>query len=359
MVVLEIIKWLFAAISLIATLASLIKWDDWWIRIFDFPRIQIVVINFISILLFLGISFIVDLINILFLFLLFASLIYQGKKIFLYTPFAPKQVAKCTPESEGESICMLVCNVYTPNRNSEALISLVELHDPDLVLTLESDLWWEKQLAPIEKHLSHTVKVPLDNLYGMHLYSRLPLEDVQVLYIVKEDIPSIHAKVLTPDGQKINIHCLHPEPPSPSESETSTDRDAELLIVAKNVKSLKGPVMVFGDLNDVAWSRTTRLFQKISGLLDPRIGRGFYNTFHAKYPLLRWPLDHIFFSGHFLLKDLRVLPNMGSDHFPVLIRLALWPMKHAENKPQDEAEQNEKSWATEKIEKAEPNLKSI
>jgi endonuclease/exonuclease/phosphatase (EEP) superfamily protein YafD len=355
----DIIKWLFAALSLITALASLIKWDDWWIRVFDFPRIQIVIINIISILLFLGVGFTLDLINGLFLLFLIAALIYQGKKIHLYTPLAPKQVAKCSPRTKGEAICILVCNVYTPNRNSEALLSLIELHDPDLVLTLESDKWWEKQLNSIENHLPHTVKVPLDNLYGMHLYSRFPLEDIKVLYIIKEGIPSIHAKVLTPDGQKINIHCLHPEPPSPSESETSTDRDAELLIVAKNVKTLQGPIMVFGDLNDVAWSRTTRLFQKISGLLDPRIGRGFYNTFHAKYPLLRWPLDHIFFSRHFLLKDLKVLPYIGSDHFPVLIRVILHPMKKAENDRQEEAEQDEKKWAHEKIEKADPNLRNI
>ena len=76
-----------------------------------------------------------------------------------------------------------------------------------------------------------------------------------------------------------------------------------------------------GDLNDVAWSRTTRLFQRISGLLDPRVGRRYVNTFHADYPLLRWSLDHVFHSTDFALVAMQRLPHIGSDHFPIYVVL--------------------------------------
>jgi endonuclease/exonuclease/phosphatase (EEP) superfamily protein YafD len=129
------------------------------------------------------------------------------------------------------------------------------------------------------------------------------------------------------------------------------ERDAELLIVGKEVKGKKDPIIVLGDLNDVAWSRTNNLFQDISGLLDPRIGRGFYHTFHAKYPFIRFPLDHFFHSNHFRLVDLRRLAYFGSDHFPVFIELSYEPDASVEQE-ELQADHSEQQEAAEKIEKA-------
>lgn len=285
---------------------------------------------------------------------------YQFYNIFPYTVFSPKELAKYKGKPEGRDISLIVSNVYTPNREVGKLIQLVRQYNPDMLLTLESDTWWESQLDTLEEDYPHTVKVALDNLYGMHLYSKLELQDPKVLYLVEDYIPSIHAQVALKSGQKVQIHCLHPEPPSPTESDTSTSRDAELLIIGKNTKDEKLPVLVFGDLNDVAWSRTTSLFRKISGLLDPRIGRGSYNTFHANYPFLRWPLDHVFVSEHFKLRTLKVLPSIGSDHFPVFSHFHLMPNPSSENESVQEApDQEEKDRAEDKIEKANPKIVSI
>ena len=173
--------------------------------------------------------------------------------------------------------------------------------------------------------MPYSVKCPLDNLYGMHVYSRLALERTQIRYLVEDKVPSIHALLTLKSGDKVDVHFLHPAPPSPSENPESAERDAELVIVARSVADTDVPVIVTGDLNDVAWSRTTQLFRKVSGLLDPRIGRGAFNTFHADYPLMRWPLDHLFHSQHFTLRDIKRLPSIGSDHFPLLTRLTFCP----------------------------------
>ena len=344
-------------ISVAATIASLIKWDDWWVRIFDFPRLQICFVTITAMMLIASLPLELSIWRWVLFIILAISLIYQFSKIFPYTFLAKKQVLHSKGPEDENTISLLISNVLTTNKKSHKLIQLVEENKPDILLTLETNLRWEKELDVLEKDYPHTVKVPVDNLYGMHLYSRLELSGMEVLFLVDEEIPSIHGEIILKSGRAVKAHCLHPTPPTPTENDSSTDRDAELLLVGKSVKKEKGPILVFGDLNDVAWSRTTRLFQKISGLLDPRIGRGFFNTFHAGYPIFRWPLDHVFHSNDFKVKQIRRLRNMGSDHFPMFISLQLTSeAKQEQESPA--ADQDDKEWAAEKIEKADPKADS-
>jgi hypothetical protein len=108
-------------------------------------------------------------------------------------------------------------------------------------------------------------------------------------------------------------------------------RDAEVVVLGREIdeQTEHRPTLIAGDFNDVAWSHTTDLFIKLSGLLDPRKGRGLFNTFHADYPLFRFPLDHVFHSNDFRLVALEVLGYVGSDHFPVLPELSHEPPRRS------------------------------
>jgi endonuclease/exonuclease/phosphatase (EEP) superfamily protein YafD len=145
-------------------------------------------------------------------------------------------------------------------------------------------------------------------------------------------------------GVRVEVHFVHPTPPSPTENDSSAERDAELVLVGRDVASRQVPAIVCGDLNDVAWSRTTRLFRKVSGLLDPRRGRGLFNTYHAGWFFMRWPLDHLFHSRHFTLVEMRRLASIRSDHFPVLVRLAYEPEKYpCQSAPKADAEDHKEA----------------
>ena len=302
---------------------SLIPSDQWWIRGADFPRLQILVVGFITFVLFLVLEHPWTWFNQLLFIGLIAALAYQLKMVLPYTFVWKNQVKQVKQDQldPQRQISLIVSNVLTTNNQYHLLIEQVQTHQPDLVLTLETDQTWQNELAVIEADYPYRVAVPLDNLYGMHLYSKLKLSNTQVKFILSDEIPSIHTTVILRSGQPVRLYCLHPKPPSPTEAKDSTLRDAELLIVGDQIKDLDESCIVMGDLNDVAWSRTTRLFQRISGLLDPRVGRHYVNTFHADYPFFRWSLDHVFHSTDFALVHMERLPHVGSDHFPVFLIL--------------------------------------
>ncbi len=303
------------------TFIPLSRSSKWWIRVLDFPRLQLLFLAGIS----LGLGYIYGegLTQLLVLLLSTICLIYHLYWIYPYTPLAKVEVERAPPLTRDATISILTANVLMTNRNAKGLLDIVRRNDPDLLLTLETDAWWEQQLAVLEKDYPYTVKCPLDNLYGMHAYSKLILHDCGVEYLVEDDVPSIHAEVELSDRSRVRAHFVHPYPPVPEYSTSSGERDAELLVIAKSLQECKEPVIVAGDLNDVAWSETTRLFRKISGLLDPRVGRGMFNTFNANHWFLRWPLDHLFHSKHFRLKNILRLGKFGSDHFALYTELAL------------------------------------
>lgn len=334
---------------MVATLLPLIRHDHWVIRDFDFPHVQITIINLLILLSLLIFFPVLGWFNILFIVALVGCLIYQGFIIYPYTPLAQTMVQKTERQAGKNAISLMVTNVLMYNRNAEGCLERVWEENPDLLLMVETDEWWCVQMAPVREKYPNFIEYPLENTYGMLLYSKLPLENYDIKFLVKPQIPSFHGKVVLRSGKRINLHCIHPEPPSPTESETSTERDAELLIVGKNIVNSDEPTLVAGDLNDVAWSYTTRLFIKISGLLDPRMGRGFFSTFHAKYPLMRWPLDHVFISQHFKLVELKRLSSYGSDHLPIFVKVNYEDdAKKEQEKPK--ADQEEKELANEKIE---------
>lgn len=340
-----------SGLAILTTIIPWFKWDYWLVRIFDFPRLQIATLQLV---LLVAMAFYFDAIFewwYLIAILLLICFLYQLKKIFRYTPFAAVEVKKYHGSEDENCLALVVSNVLDSNRNAQPLLDLVRREEPDLLLTLESNLWWEDHLKSLEEDYPSTVKIPLDNKYGMHLYSKLGLKKTDVKYLFSDEVPSIHAEIELRSGRVVHIHCLHPKPPSPTESGSSTNRDAELLIVAKEVDIKSRSELVFGDLNDVAWSRTTRMFQKVSGLLDPRIGRGFYNTFNAKYPLFRWPLDHIFHTNDFTLIAIHRLEDIGSDHFPILVKLHYNPKAEEHQEKPDTGKQEQKE-ANEKIEEA-------
>ncbi|KXF74739.1 hypothetical protein ATN84_22900 [Paramesorhizobium deserti] len=309
---------------IVLTLLSFVKSARWWIRAADFPRLQIAAAMAVVIGAYPFLHGAEGTWDAIFLITLASALGWQCFRIFPYTIMAPREVLKAAGTADpANSIRLLIANVLMENREANRFLALVQETRPDIILAVETDAWWDKRLCDLDRDYPHSIRQPQENHYGMHLFSKLELASPEVRFLVEEDVPSVRASVRLRSGQWIAFFGVHPRPPEPRTD--TEERDAEILIVGRQVKAQSQPAIVAGDLNDVAWSHTTRLFQRISGTLDPRRGRGMFSTFHARYPLFRWPLDHIFHHAPYTLVRLQRLRDIGSDHFPVLAELNYSP----------------------------------
>ncbi|MBW3628853.1 MAG: endonuclease/exonuclease/phosphatase family protein [Gemmatimonadetes bacterium] len=345
------LQWVVVALGSLmvaGTLASLSSSPHWLVRLWDFPRVQIALVTVLSALAYWALFFRGRPGDWVFLAATAACTIWQAINIFPYTPLAPVQVQRQREAVKGRCLRVLISNVLMENDGYDRLLEMIDESDPDLVLAVETDHKWARALEPLAERYPQVVRQPQDNYYGLMLFSRFPLMEPRVEFLVQDDIPSVHTAVQLPSGDWVALHGLHPRPPEPLSDQDSTPRDAELVLMGRAIGDAEArPTLVVGDLNDVAWSPTTRLFLRLSGMLDPRVGRGLFSSFNAKNPLFRYPLDHVFHSDHFRLVKLQRLPSIGSDHFPMLVELSYEPTASAEQdgldqRPEDREEAQEK-----------------
>jgi endonuclease/exonuclease/phosphatase (EEP) superfamily protein YafD len=308
----------------LCTMLPLIRTGRWWIRALDFFRLQIATIALLTCGLVLVVSN-ESFLRLWLLVVLAGCLIFHGYRLYPYTLLSAPQVLPATKTDPAYQMSLLVANIQMDNHQSDRFIATVRAANPDVICLLETDEWWIHHLHELTDAYPYTVQQPQDNFYGMAVYSRFPLLNTHVLFRVEEDIPSIKTVVELPSGARVDLYCVHPQPPVPLID--TEERDAELLLIGKEIRQHGRPSVVCGDLNDVAGSTVNLLFQNISGLLDPRIGRGFYNTHPTYLPIARAPVDHIFHSNEMRLVKLARLPDAGSDHFPIFVTLSYEPAR--------------------------------
>ncbi len=308
------------AILLSTALIPLIPADKWWIRIGDFPRLQLLIAYLVALPLLWffrrqkGVRIAAA--------ALVVSCLIQFYWIRSYLPLATPQVEASSSNAPDKQLRVMSANVLETNTNASALLQLVAEQKPDLLVLCEVNHRWAEDTESLKDEFKSHFVHPQENGYGIALYSQLDMTRCELRTMIRESVPSIDADIIMRNGQKVRVFAVHPKPPRPGTD--TTGRDAELILVGREVRD-DPSVIVLGDLNDVGWSRTSNLFREMSQLLDPRIGRGFYATFDATSWFMRYPLDYVFHSDDFRVAEMKVLPSIGSDHFPLWIQLSHEP----------------------------------
>lgn len=326
----KILYIVFTVIALILALSSIFSilrnTESRYLKMLDFPRIQVFIASLIILVALLIVikrwlwhAYLVISIVLIGIIVNSCYLINYTKLVSVEVPSAKNLKASDTEFS------LLITNVKMSNRKAAHLIKLIEFKKPDLILAMEVDKWWVSKLKVIEKEYPYSQLEDNEVTYGMVLYSKFPLKDINVNYLQNRKVPSFECTLTLPNNKNIRFYCIHPVPPTHFKGLPDNEGQLEnaLKKLGNRIIDRKLPILVAGDLNDVVWSHVDKLTGTKNILYDVRVGRGFYNSYNAENVFMRWPLDHVFVTKEFRLKSLERLPKIGSDHFPIFVELVL------------------------------------
>jgi endonuclease/exonuclease/phosphatase (EEP) superfamily protein YafD len=196
----------------------------------------------------------------------------------------------------------------------EAIAGEVERNDPDIVLMFE----FGREKRALRERLRARYQFQEDCVHlencDMAILSRYPIADSES-HAEWMGPPMIRVGFGSDLGNLtiIGTHTLR--------FPYLRDQLAQVTELGSLSRKLVGPRIVMGDFNAVPSSRMLAIFERNSGLR--RLDR-WLPTWPARFQLPQLAIDHIFASDDVkTVEDVRIGNNAGSDHYPLVVRVAV------------------------------------
>jgi endonuclease/exonuclease/phosphatase (EEP) superfamily protein YafD len=208
-------------------------------------------------------------------------------------------------------------NVHVGNPSAEPLLDFLDETQPDVILLAEIDARWERELGVLASTYPYRVVEARPHGRGLGLWSRKPIVTEEIAHFVDKRLPSIVARL--EDG----LLLIGTHPLAPGSARRDGLRNGQLQAIAEMARAEEGPVIVLGDLNTTPWGYGFRSLMGASGLKDSSRGRGLQWTWPSWFPPLAIPIDHALVSQNIQVLHRFTGPNIGSDHFPLVVDVRL------------------------------------
>ncbi len=215
----------------------------------------------------------------------------------------------------GQGLKVVTLNLNSANRSTGLIVKFVGDWQPDLLVLEEYSWYWKRELEQLKSAYPYYWDTPRQDNFGIAVYSRYPLREMQTLYLGEAKVPIItgHLEV---QGRHLSLIAVHLLPPI--SRFYSHLRDEQLRAIAALAAHQNRPLLVAGDFNNTVWSHSFEAFLKTSGLKDPARERGLVATW-PEFPVIQ--IDHILVSPDLKVKALWRGPKVGSDHRPLVAEI--------------------------------------
>lgn len=217
------------------------------------------------------------------------------------------------------SLRLLIANVEVGNHRAGAVERLVRRVQPDVVGIVELTPSLASRLERSLPRYRMRRLVPRDDAYGIGIFSRRPLESARIARFPADGGPPTVIARVRVAGRPVTVVVTHVHTPFAGSIHV---RHLEALGDAR--PGLGEHVAICGDFNTVPWSGPFRHLASESGMTD-LYGDGAWSGY--SWPtwtsVLRVPLDNCLVSNGVAVTGHRHGPDIGSDHFPLVVDLAL------------------------------------
>jgi endonuclease/exonuclease/phosphatase (EEP) superfamily protein YafD len=220
------------------------------------------------------------------------------------------------------AITLVQMNLSTRNiQHQRAVRTMLDLQADVVALEEVSALWRQAlaESAALQQRLPyhyHAVNSQTS------IYSRYPLGQVAV-HKTGSGYPVDN--VLTASVQVPNapFTLMVAHPPHPTSAMENWRQLVMFTYLIANKRQWPSPFVLAGDLNTTPWSHHYQALLRQMTLQDSRAGFGVNPTWPERLWPLRIPIDHVLVSKDIAVLDTQVGMATGSDHLPLVVKLAL------------------------------------
>lgn len=221
-------------------------------------------------------------------------------------PAAPNPNQVSYFEGKTQNISVMFSNVLTSNLFHQPLLDTISNNNPDILVITEIDKKWENALATKKTPYAYSIVIPRSDNFGIAVYSKLPFTSKRY------DVGNYQLPLLMLDFGTFTLIAAHPIPPL--NRKNAEELHVYMRKIAEIANSTQKPLILVGDFNTTIWSDTINDLHNTGLMRTNQLGLAW--TWPSGFFPLAIQIDHIFVRDA-IMADFKVLPHIGSDHFPV------------------------------------------
>lgn len=227
--------------------------------------------------------------------------------------------AEAAASSNEPDLRVLLANVNSANRDYPRIHRVIAGYDPDFIVLLEVTPRLLEQVNLADRY-PYRIAAPREDNFGIALFSRKPFLKAEIVPFGISKLPSTVAEFSFGE-RRFTLLGTHPLPPV--NAGCARSRNDQLAVLAGFAQQSRQPLLLVGDLNVSPWSPYFAELLAAADLRDSASGRGIQPSWPTYWPPLWIPIDHALFSEGIQIRHRETGPDIGSDHYPVIVDFQL------------------------------------